>query len=67
MLATPADDIAGAMARLGTAALEWKIDGARVQVHKAGGEVKVYTRALKDVTASVPEIVEALQALPRRS
>jgi DNA ligase-1 len=68
MLATPADDIADAMARLGTAALEWKVDGARVQVHKApsatGSEVKVYTRALKDVTASVPEIVEALQALP---
>ncbi|MEO7114310.1 MAG: ATP-dependent DNA ligase [Caldimonas sp.] len=64
MLATPADDIAGAMAQLGTAALEWKVDGARVQVHKAGGEVKVYTRALKDVTASVPEIVEVLQAVP---
>jgi DNA ligase-1 len=64
MLATPADDIAAAMTRLGTAALEWKVDGARVQVHKAGGEVKVYTRALKDVTASVPEIVEALQVLP---
>jgi DNA ligase-1 len=64
MLATPADDIAGAMARLGTAALEWKVDGARVQVHKAGGEVKVYTRALKDVTESAPEIVEALHALP---
>jgi DNA ligase-1 len=64
MLATPADDIAAAMAKLGTAALEWKIDGARVQVHKAAGEVKVYTRALKDVTDSVPEIVEALQALP---
>jgi len=63
MLATPADDIAAAMARLGTAALEWKVDGARVQVHKAGGEVKVYTRALKDVTASAPEIVEALHAL----
>jgi DNA ligase-1 len=39
MLATPADDIAAAMAQLGTAALEWKVDGARVQVHKAGGEV----------------------------
>jgi DNA ligase-1 len=68
MLATPAADVADAMARLGTAALEWKIDGARVQVHKApsagGSEVRVYTRALKDVTASVPEIVEALQALP---
>ncbi|MEO6895911.1 MAG: ATP-dependent DNA ligase [Caldimonas sp.] len=66
MLATPADDIAGALARLGTAALEWKVDGARVQVHKAGGVVKVYTRALKDVTASAPEIVEALHALPAR-
>jgi DNA ligase 1 len=66
MLATPADDIAAAMARLGTAALEWKVDGARVQVHKAGDEIKVYTRALKDVTASAPEIVEALQALPAR-
>ena len=64
MLATPADDIASAMSKLGTAALEWKIDGARVQVHKAAGAVKVYTRALKDVTDSVPEIVEALRALP---
>jgi DNA ligase 1 len=64
MLATAADDIAGAMAKLGTAALEWKVDGARVQVHKAGREVQVYTRALKDVTASAPEIVAALQALP---
>ena len=52
------------MAQLGTAALEWKLDGARVQVHKAGGEVRVYTRALNDVTASAPEIVEALRALP---
>jgi len=67
MLATPADDIAGAMARLGTASLEWKVDGARVQAHKAGGEVRVYTRALKDVTASAPEIVEALQALPAQA
>ena len=64
MLATPSDDIAAAMAQLGTAALEWKVDGARVQVHKAGGEVRIYTRALKDVTASAPEIVAAVQALP---
>lgn len=64
MLAQPADDVAAAMARLGSAALEWKIDGARVQVHKAGGRIAVYTRNLNDVTASVPELVEALQALP---
>jgi DNA ligase-1 len=64
MLAQPAEDIADAMARLGTAALEWKVDGARVQVHKSGGEIQVYSRSLNDVTASVPEIVEALQAVP---
>ena len=64
MLAQPADDIAGAMARLGTAAVEWKVDGARVQVHKAGRDIKIYTRALNDVTASVPEIVAALAGLP---
>ena len=64
MLAQPADDVAEAVRRLGTAAVEWKVDGARVQVHKAGREVRVYTRALNDVTASVPEIVEALAGLP---
>jgi DNA ligase 1 len=63
MLAQPADGIADALSRLGTAALEWKVDGARVQVHKSGHEIKVYTRNLNDVTASVPEIVEALQGL----
>jgi DNA ligase-1 len=64
MLATPAEDIADAMAQLGTAAIEWKVDGARVQVHKSAGVVAVYTRNLNDVTASVPEVVEAVQALP---
>jgi len=66
MLAQPAADIAAALALLGTAALEWKVDGARVQVHKAGDDVRVYTRALNDVTASVPEIVEAMRDLPVR-
>jgi len=66
MLATPADDVAGALASLGTAALEWKLDGARVQVHKAGDEVRVFTRNLNDVTAAVPEVVEAVRALPAR-
>ena len=66
MLATPAEDVAGALAALGTAALEWKLDGARVQVHKAGEEVRVFTRNLNDVTAAVPEAVEAVRALPAR-
>ena len=63
MLAQPADDVAGALAKLGTAAVEWKVDGARIQVHKAGGEIRIYTRALNDVTTSVPEIAESLRAV----
>ena len=66
MLATPADDLAGALATLGRAALEWKVDGARVQVHKDGDEVRVFTRSLNDVSAAVPEVVEAVRALPAR-
>jgi DNA ligase-1 len=66
MLATPAEDVAAALASFGTAALEWKLDGARVQVHKAGDEVRVFTRNLNDVTAAVPEVVEAVRALPAR-
>lgn len=66
MLAQPAEDIADALARLGTAAFEWKLDGARVQVHKAGAEVRVFTRNLNDVTGAVPEVVEAVRGLPAR-
>jgi DNA ligase 1 len=66
MLAQPAEDIADALGRFGTAALEWKIDGARVQVHKAGDEVRVFTRSLNEVTGAVPEIVEVVRGLPAR-
>lgn len=66
MLAQPAKDIGDALVRLGTAAFEWKLDGARVQVHKAGDDVRVYTRSLNDVTGAVPEIVEAVRAAPAR-
>ena len=44
--------------------LEWKLDGARVQVHKLGDEVRIYSRTGNDVTAAVPEIVEVVRALP---
>jgi DNA ligase 1 len=60
MLAQSAADPEAALGELGTALLEWKLDGARVQVHKAGGEVRVYTRNLNDVTTRVPELVEAV-------
>jgi len=66
MLATPADDLAAALSELGEAAFEWKLDGARVQVHKSGGDVRVFTRNLNDVSEAVPELVEAVRALPAR-
>ena len=61
MLAQPAEDMHAALAALGTALVEWKLDGARVQVHKAASEVRVYTRNLNDVTSRVPEIVAAVR------
>ncbi|MFL6195524.1 MAG: ATP-dependent DNA ligase [Thermoanaerobaculia bacterium] len=66
MLAQPAEDVSEAIERLGEAALELKLDGARVQVHKADGEVRVYSRRGNEVTPAVPELVEAVQALPAR-
>jgi DNA ligase-1 len=65
MLSQPAQDTDDALERLSTAAFEWKLDGARVQVHKAGDEVRVYTRNLNDVTARVPEIVDAARSSAR--
>lgn len=58
MLANPAEGEAEALARLGEAGWEYKIDGARIQIHKEGEEIRIFTRHLKDVTESVPEIVE---------
>jgi DNA ligase-1 len=66
MLAQTAENVTGALADLGEAALEFKMDGARVQVHKSGDDVVVYSRALNDVSAAVPEVVEAVRALPAR-
>ncbi|PWU04041.1 MAG: ATP-dependent DNA ligase [Terriglobia bacterium] len=64
MLAQTAEDVETAIEELGEAALEYKFDGARVQVHRSGDDVRVFSRALNDVTAAVPEIVEAARAMP---
>jgi DNA ligase 1 len=66
MLAQSADDVPEALACIEEAALEYKMDGARVQVHKSGDDVVVYSRSLKDVTAAVPEVVELTRALPAK-
>lgn len=66
MLAASAANIDDALIELGEALLEYKLDGARIQVHKVGDEVRVFSRQLRDVTAAVPEVVEAALALPAR-
>jgi DNA ligase-1 len=64
MLAQTADGIGAALADLDEPRLEHKLDGARVQVHRTGGEVRVFTRTGNDVTAAVPDVVDAALALP---
>jgi len=67
MLASSASSVADAFGRISPAAVEWKIDGIRVQVHRDGSGVAVFTRTLDDITTRVPEIVEAALALDVRA
>ena len=67
MLAQTADSVAAAMERISPAAVEWKLDGVRAQIHRQDGDVRVFTRSLDDITARVPELVESALALPVRS
>ncbi len=60
MLAQTGDDLESAFARIRPARIEWKLDGARLQVHRLGDEVRAFTRNLADITDRVPEIVEAV-------
>ena len=62
MLAASAPTVAAAFDRVSPAAVEWKIDGIRIQVHRRGPEVTVYTRTLDDITARLPEITRAVLA-----
>jgi DNA ligase-1 len=66
MLAGTAESEAEAVAELGEAGLEYKLDGARVQIHKLGDEVRIYSRRLNEVTPAVPELVELARSLPPR-
>jgi DNA ligase-1 len=63
MLAQTATDVASALERVGDAVVEWKLDGARLQVHRLGDDVRAYTRNLADITSRVPEIVERVRGL----
>jgi ATP-dependent DNA ligase I len=65
MLAQSATTIAEALGKTGApAAIEWKLDGIRIQAHRDGDAVTVYTRTLDDITARSREVVDALRALP---
>jgi DNA ligase-1 len=66
MLASPAESLESAL-ELGAVTVEYKLDGARIQVHRKGSEVHVYTRTLREITASVPELVEQVRGLPCES
>ncbi len=68
MLASPATSLAEALTQLaGDAIVEQKMDGARIQVHRAGDEVRVWTRGLLEITARVPELVDVVRSLPVRT
>jgi DNA ligase-1 len=67
MLALASEDLAEVLDDFGEAAFEYKLDGARVQIHKDGSEVRVYTRRLNEITEEVPEIVEQIRGAPVRT
>jgi DNA ligase 1 len=64
MLASPAETLESALAEVGAASVEYKLDGARIQVHRDGDRVHVYTRTLREVTRSVPELAGLVRDLP---
>ncbi|MDN4597061.1 ATP-dependent DNA ligase [Leifsonia virtsii] len=66
MLAASAPTASDALATTGEASVEYKLDGARIQVHRHGDEVRVFTRNLADITHRLPEVVEVVRRLPVR-
>ena len=63
MLASTAPDVAAAIGDLGLASVEWKLDGIRLQVHKHGDDVRIFTRNLNDITDRLPEVVQVIRSL----
>jgi DNA ligase-1 len=71
MLASTADDVAAAVTLgddgpVAPVSVEWKLDGARLQIHRDGDEVRIYSRNLNDLTERLPEVAELVRALPAR-
>ncbi|MDQ0633110.1 DNA ligase-1 [Arthrobacter pascens] len=66
MLAATAASASAALEATGEASVEYKLDGARIQVHRVGNDVRIFTRTLADVTHRLPEVVELVRRLPVR-
>jgi DNA ligase-1 len=66
MLASTAETVADALAAFERAAVEWKLDGIRIQIHRRADDVRIYTRNLNDITHALPGIVDAVRGLPLR-
>lgn len=66
MLASTAASVSEALDVTGEASVEYKLDGARIQVHRAGDDVRIYTRTLAEVTHRLPEVVEMVRGLEVR-
>jgi DNA ligase 1 len=66
MLASTAESVDEAVSAFERASVEWKLDGIRIQIHRRGDDVRVYTRNLNDITHALPGIVEAVRRLPVR-
>ena len=61
MLASPATDVTDALSSMGEASVEWKLDGVRIQAHRDGDEVRLFTRNLNEVTARLPALVDEMR------
>ncbi len=66
MLAATAPTASAALATAGEASVEYKLDGARIQVHRVGDDIRVFTRNLADITRRLPEVVEVVKRMPVR-
>ena len=64
MLAATSATVAEALAETGPASVEWKLDGARIQVHRSGDDVRIYTRNLNDITARLPQVADLVRTFP---
>lgn len=64
MLAATAGSVGEAVSGFGEASVEWKLDGIRIQIHRRGDDVRIYTRNLNDITDSLPGVAATARALP---